>query len=350
MNARSLSRRRFLGAAAVACHVAGGSARTIRAAEAVWTPIEADQPGPPARWDHTLAADETARRLVLFGGRDGNGVPLGDTWRFDLRRATWEQIAGQGDTPAARFGHAMAVDPVARAVYLFGGQSGDQFFNDVWQLDLATGDWTLLHDGSDPAPAPRYGLGAVRDASGRIIISHGFTFEGRFDDTWAFDPLTRAWADITPPAGPRPLKRCLHEQLWLPGEKRMLLYGGCSSGFGPCPQGDLWALDPAGGRWTELTPENGPAARSNPALAWHRPSSTVVLTGGLTDVGPSDELWIGALASDRFSWTQITATGPAPSPRSSHDAAVSNGRLYLFGGQSAAGPLADLWKLRLEIP
>jgi hypothetical protein len=42
-----------------------------------WTVIEA--PGPAARWDHTLAADPATGSLLLFGGRDAAGAPLGDS-------------------------------------------------------------------------------------------------------------------------------------------------------------------------------------------------------------------------------------------------------------------------------
>ena len=42
-----------------------------------WTTLDA--PGPAARWDHTLAADPATGSLLLFGGRDAAGAPLGDS-------------------------------------------------------------------------------------------------------------------------------------------------------------------------------------------------------------------------------------------------------------------------------
>jgi hypothetical protein len=65
----------------------------------------------------------------------------------------------------------------------------------------------------------------------------------------------------------------------------MLLYGGCSSGFGPCPQGDLWRFDPDGRIWTELTPSSGPTPRSNPAAVFDSRTERVMLLGGLSDDG-----------------------------------------------------------------
>jgi hypothetical protein len=302
--------------------------------------------GPAARWDHTLAADDAAKRLVLFGGRDAAGGALDDTWLYDLADRAWMRVDVPG--PAPRFGHAVTVDQKARRLILFGGQSGDVFYNDTWIFDLAAGTWTQIDTGEGTAPTMRYGLPAVLDGTNRFIISHGFSFEGRFDDTWALDLASGLWSEISPDAGAtRPLKRCLHEMAWHPATATLLLYGGCSSGFGPCPQGDLWQFNPESRAWTELTPADGPAARSNPSMVSDRNGERFILIDGLTDAGYSSEIWTGALDGGTFTWKAATAGGDAPSPRASHDAVLTRGDVYLFGGNGDAGPTNDLWKLSL---
>ena len=326
-------------------------ARSPRAAAqdgslAGWTLLADGTTGPGARWDHTLAADEASERLVLFGGRDGAGIPLGDTWLYDVEAETWTAVEGAGPSP--RFGHAIAVDQEAHRLYLFGGQAdGATFFDDAWQLDLESGAWTAIDTGAGPRPAPRYGTSAVLDGDGHLIASHGFTFEGRFDDTWSLNLATGQWTDVSPAAGEtRPLRRCLHEAVWDADGGRMLLFGGCSSGFGPCPQGDLWAFDPAARAWIELTPAGGPAPRSNPALVLDDERSRALLLDGLTGDGYVADAWLLALAGEP-AWTEMAADGEVPSPRASHDAAVAGDRLYLFGGSGPDGALADLWALDL---
>lgn len=203
-------------------------------APAFWTAIPAA--GPAARWDHTLAADPETGRLVLFGGRDANGAPFADTWLYSTADDAWEALPAPG--PAARFGQAVTVDPAARALWLFGGQAdGATFFNDVWKFDLDALTWTEATTG-EARPSPRYGASAVLDDQGRLLISHGFTFEGRFDDTWPLD---------------------------------------------------------------------------------------------LQEAGPA--------------WTEIVQDGIVPNARASHDAAVLDGVVYLFGGYGVNGPLADFWTL-----
>lgn len=312
-----------------------------QAAPPVWTAIDAA--GPAARWDHTLSADETGGRLILIGGRDANGAPFGDTWVYTVAENAWSAV--EGAAPSPRFGQAVAVDPANRALYLFGGQAdGATFFNDAWRLDLDALVWAEIPAG-DVRPAPRYGTSAVLVDDGRILISHGFTFEGRFDDTWALDPASGVWTDLSPAPETRPLKRCLHEAVWDDAAGRMLLYGGCSSGFGPCPQGDLWAFDPDTRAWSELTPAESPGARSNPALVRDDATGAAWLIDGLTAAGYAADLWALDLAGEPPLWRETAQGELVPEARASHDAAMLNGAVYLFGGSGASGPLADLWLL-----
>jgi hypothetical protein len=316
---------------------------TAQDAAAGWRVIDAADPA--ARWDHTLSADPATGNLILFGGRDAAGAPFGDTWVYATGEQTWTPVAGSAPSP--RFGQAVAVDTANRALYLFAGQAdGATFFNDAWRFDLDDLTWSEIPTG-DARPSPRYGTSAVLDDAGNVIVSHGFTFEGRFDDTWSLDPKSGVWSDVSPAAETRPLKRCLHEAVWDEAGQRMLLYGGCASGFGPCPLGDLWAFDPAARTWTELTPPASPAARSNPALVRDDAAGAIWLVDGLTEAGYAADLWTLDLAQTPL-WSDVAQGADVPAPRASHDAAALDGAVYLFGGIGDAGPLADLWVLPSE--
>src|SRR3990172_8147023 len=210
-----------------------------------WKRLDTANP-PPARFDYTLALDAASNKLVLFGGRDGSKT-LGDTWVFDLASNTWRGVKAS-PSPEARFGHSAAYDPKSKRVLIFAGQAGG-FFNDVWAFDTAKETWQKLET-KGTAPAQRYGSSAVVDTrTNQLIITHGFA-SGRFDDTFALDLATNTWSAIAPKDAV-PLKRCLHEAVYDAKADRMILFGGCSSGFGPCPQGDLWSLDVNGKGWDE---------------------------------------------------------------------------------------------------
>ncbi|HEY0071381.1 MAG TPA: kelch repeat-containing protein, partial [Chloroflexia bacterium] len=306
-----------------------------------WSMLTASAGGPAPRYDHTLVADPEKRQLVMFGGR-GSGT-FGDTWIFDLGKEEWREVEGEG--PPARFGAGAVYDGANRRVLLVMGQGESGFFNDVWAFDLEKEAWTELKPNhvADDEPRPRYGQSAALHGDGRVLISHGFSDQGRFDDTWAFDPGTTKWVNVTPKSGPIPLKRCLHELAYDPQDDLLLMFGGCSSGFGPCPQGDLWALDLTSGTWTELQPQGEkPSARSNPSMAYDPDRRAIFLFGGKSERGPVSDTWVYTLAGDAWSTVESEIS---PSPRSSQGTAYDQGqrRVYIAGGETSDGPDMEVW-------
>ena len=186
-------------------------------------PIAFGPPAPQARTDGTAVYDPQGRRLYVFAGRAG--TRRNDLWAYAFDQAAWVALRPQGAAPPARDGHTMVFDSARRRLIVFGGQASS-FFNDVWAYEIEAGRWTRL-DASGPAPNIRYGHSAIADPRrDRMVISHGFTDEGRFDDTWAFDFAANAWTEISPAR--RPLRRCLHRAAYDPARDRMLLYGAAA--------------------------------------------------------------------------------------------------------------------------
>lgn len=166
-------------------------------------PVSAQQADQQPLWDEitpSTGASPSARRnaaaiynpidheLVLFGGRGLSG-DQDDLWRFDLSTQTWEQITA-GSGPTERYTHNAVYDEVAHSMVVWSGRnvsnSGSVLFSDVWSLDLATMEWSLLHPSGD-TPNRRYGTAAVYDPESHTLVNFaGFTSAGRFDDTWAF--------------------------------------------------------------------------------------------------------------------------------------------------------------------
>ncbi len=310
-------------------------------AKAGWSQIAAANSGPKARTDHTAIVDPVRKNLVIFGGR-GSGT-FGDTWVFDLTTRMWREVKGQG--PAARFGHGAVYDGANRRMVVVMGE-GAGFFNDVWTFDLDKETWKQLMPSSNGADVPRtrYGQSAALDGKGRVFISHGFSDQGRFDDTWAFDLTTNKWVNLTPASGPKPLKRCLHEMAYDAAADRVIMFGGCSSPFGPCPQGDMWAFDLKSNSWKELTPTgNKPSPRSNPSLAYDPMGKKIFLFGGSTSNGASAEVWSYDLASN--AWTKAQSAD-GPKARSSQATAndPTTGRVLIFGGGTSDGATTDIWE------
>ena len=286
---------------------------------------------PTPRIDAPIAYDAVGRQLLMFGGQDSSG-DRNDLWSFSIDRQQWTQVNPGGLPPNPRHGHTVTLDPARRRIIILAGQ-GAGFFGDAWAYDIQANLWTQL-SGNSSGPSPRYGHSAIYDPKrDRIVLSHGFTSEqGRFDDTWAFDLASNSWRNISP-AGARPLRRCLHHAVYVPHSDQMLLYGGCSSGFGPCPQGDLWSFDLANNKWTEITSNPRPAPRQRYGMAFDENRKKLVLFGGAGGP-PLNDTWEYDPAS--AAWTQLTPGGDTPTPRYRIEAAFASDlrTVFFFGGQT----------------
>lgn len=306
----------------------------LAAQQLTWRELPANGGAPSGRVDGAIAYDERDRRIYMFGGRDTR--TQNDLWVYAVEAGQWTQLQPSGTPPAARFGHTLLFDGARRRVILFGGQAGG-FFSDTWAYDVERNSWQLIAPGGS-GPNERYGHSAVLDAArNRMIISHGFTDEGRFDDTWAFDLTSHRWQDISPPSG-RPLRRCLHHAVLDTAGNQMLLYGGCASGFGPCPLGDLWSFDLNTHRWTERTGGLKPPERQWYGMGFDNVRRRLVLFGGSGQNGNLNDTWEYDPA--RSQWVQMRFT-PAPAARSRHEAAFAPGLGVIFFGGSGSNGLSS---------
>lgn len=309
-----------------------------------FTRLPADGTAPTPRVDGTIAYDGAGRRIYLFGGLDNSA--RNDLWFYSLAQRRWEEVAATGPKPAARFGHTLLHDAARRRLIVFGGQAGG-FFSDVWAFDLDSGAWQQLAP-NEAGPSNRYGHSAILDeARGRMVISHGFTDAGRFDDTWAFDLATNRWSNLTP-SGTRPLRRCLHHAVYDPANSQMLLYGGCASGFGPCPLGDLWSFDLNTNRWTERTAATRPAPRQHFGISFDRVRARLLLYGG-SGGGTLNDTWAWDSASN--TWLQPAVEGAPTVGRSRHESTYADcGTTFFFGGSTREGNSNELWMLGQGFP
>ena len=312
----------------------------------VYTLLPVPNEAPSPRFDGTIAYDPAGKQVFLFGGQDAQGVK-NDLWSYSLSDKRWTTISPTGLPPQARLGHTLVFDSARRRLVLFGGQASG-FFSDTWAYDIATNAWLQLARDS-AGPTRRYGHSAIYDAArDRMVISHGFTDTGRFDDTWSFDLAANAWTNVSP-AQNRPLKRCLHHASYDAANGQMYLYGGCSSGFGPCPQADLWAFDLAKNSWTELTPKPSPTGRDHYGMAFDAARAKLVLFGGSASVALNDT-W--EFDPKLRTWLPATLDGAPPTARTRHESAAANdmGTLLFFGGSTSSGFSNDLWSLAPQKP
>jgi Domain of unknown function (DUF1929) len=87
--------------------------------------------GPSARFGHSAVYDPFHRRILVFGGTADSSSAIDNTvYALDVsdpRSPSWTTPTVTGAVPAARFGHRMALDPIARHRMISGVPVDDQY-------------------------------------------------------------------------------------------------------------------------------------------------------------------------------------------------------------------------------
>lgn len=144
-----------------------------------------DLPGSPlpSRWAHTAIYDPVRRRMIVFGGADGQ-IPTADLWELTLTGTPiWRPMFASGTAPAPRYGHTAIYDPDGDRMIVFAGatsptsEPSPQYANDVWALALSTSTWSRV-DATGAAPSPRAYCSAVNDPLRRRMIVFGGSDNG----------------------------------------------------------------------------------------------------------------------------------------------------------------------------
>lgn len=278
--------------------------------------------------------------MVLFGGFIGltNGVaPFEGTWRFDTVNGTWS-VEHPAIAPSPRFAHAMAFHPPTGRVVVFGG--GAPAFrpcpairlcpgiedNEVWQYDPATGIWedmTPADTESVPWPVARFGIQfAYEPVTERLITFGGVGVFGEnstpnfWNDTWAYDPATNTWEDLSDPdEADRPHHGIEYGLVWSEEAQRVLMIGG--DGLSSDDPQSLYAFDPVTNTWEDLgesAPGEGPKDRWFHGMEIDPQTDRVVVFGGNGSIyrvigggttrtnGNLDEVWTWTPAEG---WTSM---------------------------------------------
>lgn len=177
---------------------------------------------PPTRYQAAYWAD-TIGNFWVFGGFDHTtGTTLNDMWKYDISTNMWTWMNGpqMGNMPMGNYGTKGVSSPLnippARGwgancwtgtdghLYLFGGVLASAF-DDLWQYNISTNEWTWIHGNSIGPVLPNYGTKGVADPnntpggrqeckSGWTTPNHLWAFGGNEDnDLWSFDLLTNLW-------------------------------------------------------------------------------------------------------------------------------------------------------------
>jgi cysteine-rich repeat protein len=186
-----------------------------------WTDVT-PRAQPPIQ-NFAAAYDTLRQRIVVFGGnlvsatgeQAGDIVVLGDTWESD--GSTWIKQTVVA-APTARSGSAITYDEALRRVVLFGGTNGDNFA-DTWLWD--GNRW--MQATTATAPPARNGAAMTYDARRKVVVMFGGYAQDYIGDTWEFDG--KDWKQVMI-SGPSP--RSYAAMAYDPKRAVVVLAGGNS--------------------------------------------------------------------------------------------------------------------------
>jgi N-acetylneuraminic acid mutarotase len=197
---------------------------------------------PPARTD-AISWVDSAGIFWLFGGaqlnsNDSYHAVFNDLWSYNPTTGLWTWVGGSnrpnaagvygtqgtaaaGNVPAARRGGSTWLDASGN-VWLFGGFGLDsgglaQEFNDLWEYNPVSGEWTWVggSDGPDAlgvygtqragaagnGPGARVAAVSWKDPAGNFWLFGGYGYAqaglGNLNDLWEYDPGSGVWTWIS---------------------------------------------------------------------------------------------------------------------------------------------------------
>jgi hypothetical protein len=150
---------------------------------------------PPGLKGFSMDLDPVARKVIFFGG-ETVGAPDNVIRTLSLTSNQVQVLPVTLPPRLARDDHASVVDTSNRKLYIYGGRSAGTLLGDLWAIDLDSWQAELISDGSDPlGPPPRAQARLVVEPRfDRLWVSGGTDDSGPGDLTrWAFSPSTGQW-------------------------------------------------------------------------------------------------------------------------------------------------------------
>lgn len=289
----------------------------------------------------TKRTTTTARVTTSTSARTTTTVVSTTTTSAPLFASTWAELSPAGDLPPARESHSMIYDSWDGKVILFGGWDFDEDFADTWAYDPLTNAWTELSPSGD-VPAGRAYHSMVYDEIGAKVILFGGIdgSDNYYSDTWSYDPATNTWTDVSP-GGDTPAARDATAMAFDPGTGSIILFGGYDDNS---EYNDTWGYDPTTNAWYDLSPSGDvPPARDNHSMVYDPITGKMILFGGYDGDNRFDDTWAyDPLAN---TWTELSPAGDLPPARSGHKMVYDPGagRMILFGGWDGDHELDDTW-------
>jgi len=184
------------------------------------------------------------------------------------------------------------------------------------------------------------------DAVADRTVMFGGTTGVHLNDTWIYDRNANTWNNANPRVLEGTLEpRVTHAMVYDASADRIVMFGGLTvSGV----TNETWIYSFSANTWSKVEPtvEGGTLeGRWLHAMAYDSTAQRTILFGGATDTGKRNDTWVYDCAGNRWSKLNPSFVGGTLTARNSHamvyDSAAN--KTILFGGLDTSGKLNDTW-------
>jgi hypothetical protein len=239
---------------------------------AAWKAFTDLKKKPQIRQFSAMVYDPKLKKTVLFGGYNADNF-RNDTWTWN--GTEWIEVKpGSKERPPNRAQMAMWYDPLQQKIILYGGIGRNNVdervtrYSDMWSFS-GTG-WTKLS--VTDTPGARFGPQvAVNPVTGKTLLFGGLRAEPEptdptgkalrqfyANDTWEWDGTASRWTQIaTNPNTPEPDVRENGSIAWDPVAQKLVMFAGYADGF---YRSDVWEW--TGQDWVPRLVEQGSRRRA----------------------------------------------------------------------------------------
>ncbi len=332
-----------------------------------WTLLSPTGTAPMARTGVSAIYDSVHNRMTIFGGFY-KIITLSDSFVLTFANGiggtpAWTKITPTGTAPSVGY-YSASYDAVANAMYIFAGSSSaTKLAGDDHAFILSNANGIGSSSWTRGGPATRYAQSTFYDS-----VSNGmFVFGGQhaltntnFSDYWelngAVGSNNLSWVSVVV-KGTHPSNRGGHVGLYDSASNRMMVFGGAKGFPAPCTN-EYWIMTGANNfagakpTWvSETILGTLPAARAHHSGAYDPTTNSLIVFGGYDCASTYfGDVWVLSNAnavSGTLAWTQLSPTGPGPSPRQSSSAIYNSATntLTVFGGDAGSAPFGDIWIL-----
>jgi hypothetical protein len=271
-----------------------------------------DQVAPTSRSEAPMVYLPDFHACMFHGGCGDPGYSS-DTWVYHTGANRWVQMWPNfvkcaeapklnkepypGDRPGTRCSLGLAYDSDRKLVVQRGGANAGDAGRATWTWNPATNVWTTevgKETGYSASEANCLGF-----APGLGAVEIGGDFKAKAAPTWVYRSATKKWGTVATQGSP-PGALC-SKLVWASKPERLIFWNGA-----------LWAFDPKGLAWEDLSPKEGanPAGFYRQGIDYDSANDVIVMFGTKDE---SDKLsqgpWIYSF--EKKTWTD---TKPANGP------------------------------------